>query len=72
MVMQNFTALFFYISLNLVIISRRKSATYIATFDFTTKESPITSKGVTARVKVMEGTVALRFLHTFSPRTAKP
>ena len=37
-------------------------------FPFTTKDKPTTSSGVTAKVKVMGGTVAFGFLVHFLPR----
>ena len=41
-------------------------------FDFTTKDNPITSSGVTASVKLIEGTVALGVLQHFLPLKEYP
>jgi hypothetical protein len=40
--------------------------------DFTTKDNPITSYGVTARVNVIDGTVAFGFLQHFLPLKEYP
>ena len=37
-------------------------------FDFTTKDNPRISNGVTATVRVIEGTVALTFFKQLFPR----
>jgi len=66
-VMTNFTFLFLYISLSLYITSLMKSAKKTPLFDLTTKDKPITSYGVTARVNVIEGSVAFGFLQHFLP-----
>ena len=49
-----------------------KSAKKTPTFDFITKDKPITSYGVTARVKVILGTVAFGFLQHFLPLNEYP
>ena len=41
-------------------------------FDFTTKDNPRISNGVTATVKVIEGTVALTFFKQLVPRIEYP
>ena len=43
----------------------KKSETYIPTFDFTTKDKPMTSSGETASVNVILGIVAFTFLQHF-------
>ena len=49
-----------------------KSAKKTPTLDFTTNDKPNTSYGVTARVKVIEGTVAFGFLQHFLPLNEYP
>ena len=41
-------------------------------FDFTTKDNPRISNGVTATVRVIEGTVALTFFKQLVPRSEYP
>ena len=67
MVITNFTFWFLCTSLSLYITPLRKSAKKIPTFDLTTKDRPSTSYGVTARVNVIDGTVAFGFLQHFFP-----